>query len=88
MLGYDFPYATGAEQPCLADYMVWPLIQGLVVLVDLAGQDREELMPKWLPALYDYWRQMPTDPTVQKVCQPHEALVARNRDMRSKLFKK
>ncbi|CAG2173887.1 unnamed protein product, partial [Oppiella nova] len=81
-------FISGAEQPCLADYMVWPLIQGLVVLVDLAGQDREELMPKWLPALYDYWRQMPTDPTVQKVCQPHEALVARNRDMRSKIFKK
>ena len=52
------------------------------------GLDREELMPKWLPALYDYWRQMPTDPTVQKVCQSHEALVANIRDFHSKIFKK
>ncbi|CAG2119884.1 unnamed protein product, partial [Medioppia subpectinata] len=62
----DNRYLSGEALPGLLDYAVWPFIERIPTMVDLAGHNSAHYLVKELPTVHDYSQQMLADPTVQK----------------------
>ncbi|CAG2107877.1 unnamed protein product [Medioppia subpectinata] len=81
-------YLSGESLPGLVDYAIWPFIERLPQIIDLAGHNSTDYLAKELPTVHDYSQQLLADPSVQKVLVPYEKLLAFTRESRKTLLKK
>ncbi|XP_054162634.1 glutathione S-transferase omega-1-like [Oppia nitens] len=63
----DNKFLSGTDLPGLTDYMIWPFIERLTLLLDLSGHNTTDYLIKEVPTYHEYRQNLLSDPTVQKV---------------------
>ncbi|CAG2118099.1 unnamed protein product [Medioppia subpectinata] len=79
-------YLSGESLPGLVDYAIWPFIERLPQIIDLAGHNSTDYLAKELPNVADYRQQLLADPTVQKVSLPYETILAFTREYKNTFY--
>ncbi|CAG2118075.1 unnamed protein product, partial [Medioppia subpectinata] len=77
-------FLSGATQPGLVDYMIWPSIERLPLFVDIAGHNGADYLRRELPTVNHYREQMSGDTTVKSAGLPIETFMENLRTFRKR----